>query len=336
LALTVRRRDISKASLDAALCEIERPNLCIHHSFSNTPLGFKSLLAWLKKQGSDATNSFVGMEHTGHYTLALCSFLQEKGLTYTLISPLQLKKSLGLTRGKNDKVDAQRIAQFTCLHQRLLKPMQLPSACLLKLKNLMAFRERLVKINASLKKTIQDLKDSAPLVDNRFIIKESEKQLKLIEQQISHTDREMEATIRQDEQVWKRLQLAKSVVGIGLVTAVAFLIHTQNFTAFENGRQFACYAGVAPFEHSSGTSIKGRPKVSPLANRRMKALLSNCASAAVQHDPQLKSYYQRKVNEGKAKMTVLNAVKAKLIDRVFATISRGTAYVPIMQYSQAT
>jgi transposase len=155
-------------------------------------------------------------------------------------------------------VDAQRIAQFTCLHQRLLKPMQLPPACLLKLKNpggepLMAFRERLVKISASLKKTIQDLKDSAHLVDNRLIIKESEKQLKLIEQQISHTDREMEATIRQDEQVWKRLQLAKSVVVIGLVTAVAFVIHTQNFTAFENGRQFAarrsdCYAGVAPFE----------------------------------------------------------------------------------------
>lgn len=240
-----------------------------------------------------------------------------------------------MTAAAGRKVDAQRIAQFTCLHHRLLKPMQLPSACLLKLKNLMAFRERLVKTSASLKKTIQDLKDSARLVDNRFIIKESEKQLQLIEQQISHTDTEMEATIREDEQVWKRVQLTKSVIGIGLVTAVAFLIHTQNFTAFENGRQFACYAGVAPFEHSSGTSVRGRPKVSPLANRRMKALLSNCASAAVQHDPQLKSYYQRKVSEGKAKMMVLNAVKAKLIDRVFAIVHRGTAYLPMTLYVQA-
>jgi transposase len=275
------------------------------------------------------------MEHTGHYTLALCCFLQENDMLYTLISPLQLKKSLGMTRGKNDKVDAQRIAQFTCLYQRLLKPMRLPSACLLKLKNLMAFRERLVKTSTSLQKTIQDLKDSAHLVDNQFIIKESQKQLQLIEKQIKHTDGELEATLQQDEQVWKHFQLVKSVVGIGLVTATALVIHTQNFTAFENGRQFACYAGVAPFEHCSGSSIRGRPRVSPLANRRMKALLSNCASAAVQHDPQLKGYYQRKVAEGKAKMTVLNAVKAKLIDRVFATINRGTAYVPIVQYSRA-
>ena len=89
------------------------------------------------------------MEHTGSYTLALCCFLQDQGLTYTLISPLHLKKSLGITRGKNDRVDAQRIAEFACLHQRTLKPMQLPSACLLKLKNLMAFRDRLTKTKVS-------------------------------------------------------------------------------------------------------------------------------------------------------------------------------------------
>lgn len=140
------------------------------------------------------------MEHTGCYTLALCCFLQERGLSYTLVSPLHLKKSSGITRAvprrdKNDRVDAQRIAQFACLHQRTLRPMQLPSACLLKLKNLMAFRDRLTKSKpgrraVSLKQTTTDLKDTASLVDNSFIIKESEKQLKLIEQQIAHTDKQ--------------------------------------------------------------------------------------------------------------------------------------------------
>ena len=67
----------------------------------------------------------------------------------------------------------------------------------------------------------------------------------------------------------------------------------------------------------------------------MKALLSNCASAAVQHDPELKAYYQRKVSQGKAKMSALNAVRAKLINRVFATVNRGTEYVVIKQYKQA-
>ena len=124
-------------------------------------------------------------------------------------------------------------------------------------------------------------------------------------------------------------------MGVGIITAAAFLIYTQDFTAFDNGRQFACYAGVAPFEHTSGSSIRGRTRVSSLANKKMKALLSNCAAAAVQHDPQLKAYFQRKRGEGKKRLLVLNAIKAKLINRVFATVSRGTPYVPIAHYGQA-
>lgn len=327
--------DVSKATLDVAFCHQNSPDQFTHQQFANTTAGFKQLLAWLKKQKADVNQSFFCMEHTGHYTLALCCFLQEQGLFYTLVSPLHLKRSMGITRGKNDQVDAQRIAEFACLHQRKLQPMQLPSACLLKLKNLMAFRDRLTKAKVSLKQTIVDLKDTGKLVDNTFIIKQSEKQLKLVEEQIKHTDKQMEATLQEDEQIQNHFRLITSVVGIGMVTAIAFLIYTQDFTAFENGRQFACYAGVAPFEYSSGSSIRGKTKISPLANRKMKALLSNCASAAVQHDPELKAYYQRKVKQGKAKMSALNAVRAKLINRVFATVNRGTEYVVIRQYKQA-
>lgn len=337
--------DISKATLDVAFCSKENPDQFTYQQFANTTPGFKQLLAWLKRQKVDKTHSFFCMEHTGHYTLALCCFLQEQKLPYTLVSPLHLKRSLGITRGKNDQIDAQRIAQFACLHERTLKPMQLPSTCLLKLKNLMAFRDRLTKTKVSLKQTIKDLKDTNKLVDNRFIMrgaapKQSEKQLKLIEQQIKHTDQQMEATLQEDEVVQKHFRLVSSVVGVGMITAVAFLIYTQNFTAFDNGRQFACYAGpgrraVAPFEYSSGSSIRGKTKVSPLANRKMKALLSNCAGAAIQHDPEIKAYYQRKLKEGKAEMCALNAVRAKLINRVFATVNRGTEYVVTRQYGQA-
>jgi transposase len=327
--------DVSKATLDVAFTHKDNPEQLSWQKFDNSIIGFKHLLNWLKKQKVNIKNSLFCMEHTGQYTLALCCFLQEKSLFYTLVSPLHLKKSLGITRGKNDKIDAKRIAQFACLHHRTLKPMQLSSACLLKLKNLMAFRDRLTKTKVSLKQTMQDLKDTSSLVDNRFIIKESEKQLQLIEQQINHTDKQIEATVQEDEEVQKNFRLASSVIGIGMITAVAFLIYTQNFTAFDNGRQFACYSGVAPFEYSSGSSIHGKTKTSPLANRKMKALLSNCASAAVQHDPQLKLYYQRKVKQGKAKLSALNAVRAKLVNRVFATVNRGTDYVIIPQYGKA-
>ncbi|MBU1819979.1 MAG: IS110 family transposase [Bacteroidetes bacterium] len=324
--------DISKATLDAALCQAERPGHYTHQQFENTVVGFGKLLSWLDKQGADAQGSLVGMEHTGHYTLALCCFLQERGMAYTLISPLHLKRSLGMARGKSDRIDAGRIAWFTCLHRYALTPVQLPSGCLLKLKNLMAFRDRLVKASTSLKNTLADLRDTSSLIDNALIIKFSQKQQELIEQQIVQIEKEMEATVKQDEQVLRHFQLVKSVIGVGMITAAAFLIYTQDFTAFDNGRQFACYAGVAPFEHSSGSSIKGKTRVSFFGNKKMKALLSNCAASAVQHDPQLRAYYQKKRREGKERLVVLNAVKAKLINRVFATVNRGTAYVVIRHY----
>jgi transposase len=218
------------------------------------------LLKWLSKQKVDSQDGLFCLQHTGHYTLGLCCFLQENHLFYTLVSSLHIKKSLGITRGKNDRIDAQRISRFACLHQLSLKPMQLPSATLLKLKNLMAFRDRLTKTKISLKQTIQELKDKADLVDNKFIIKASENQLDLIEDQILHTDQQLEVTVEEDQQIQQHFQLVNSVIGVGLVTTIAFLIYTQNFTAFDNGRQFACYAGVAPFEYSSGSSIRGKPR----------------------------------------------------------------------------
>ena len=332
--------DISKASFDVTLLGEDRPEVCTHQKFDNTLSGHKQLLNWLKKQKVNLAETFFIMEHTGWYTLELCCFLQEKELDFVLLSPLHLKRSLGLVRGKNDKVDARRIAYFAFLHRHELKSMQLPSACLLKLKNLFAFRDRLIKTQASLKQTIKVLKDINHIVDNKFIVKESEKQLKFVEQQVKQTEEQITNTLQEDESVQANFKLPPggpvcSIPGIGLITAVALLLCTNNFTAFDDSRKFASYCGVAPFEHSSGTSIRGRTKTSPLANKRVKALLSNGAATAIQFDEEMRNYYQRKVEEGKPKMVVINAVRAKLINRIFATINRGTEYVVLKQYNKA-
>lgn len=107
-----------------------------------------------------------------------------------------------------------------------------------------------------MKQTIQDLKDTAHLVDNRFIIKESEKQLKLVKQQVERTEKQIEEAIQEDEQLQKSLRLLCSIPGIGLVTAVALILATNNFTAFNNSRKFvarrtASYCGVAPFDRTA-------------------------------------------------------------------------------------
>ena len=180
--------------------------------------------------------------------------------------------------------------------------------------------------------------------------KQSEKQLKLVKEQVTQTEKQIENAIKEpgrraDEHLQKSLKLLCSIPGIGLVTAVALILATNNFTAFSDSGKFASYCGVAPFEHTSGTSIRGRTKTSHLANKRIarrtvKALLSNGAASAIQSDVELKIYFHRKVAEAvprreKPKMVVINAIRAKLINRVFATINPGTEYVVLRQHGQA-
>lgn len=142
--------DISKTSFDVALCRNEKPDSFVYSKFSNTKAGCKQLIHWLRKEKVNFSESFFVMEHTGWYTLEVSCFLQEKKLSFSLFSPLHLKRSLGLARGKNDRVDARRLAYYGFLHRHELKSMQFPSSCLLKLKNLFAFRERPSQMKAYL------------------------------------------------------------------------------------------------------------------------------------------------------------------------------------------
>lgn len=141
--------NISKDSFDVCFCSEGEPDKFIHRKLANSATGCKQLLTLFKKHKIVLDESFFAMEHTGWYTLELCCFLQDKELAFALYSPLHLKRSLGLARGKNDRVDAQRIAHYAFLHRHKLAPTLLPSASLLKIKNLFAFRERLVKNQTS-------------------------------------------------------------------------------------------------------------------------------------------------------------------------------------------
>lgn len=93
-----------------------------------------------------------------------------------------------------------------------------------------------------------------------------------------------------------------------------------------NHRKFACYSGIAPFEYRSGISIRGRTRVNPMANKKMKRYLHKASLTGIKLDEELKKYYERKVAEGKNKMSVLNAVRNKLLARVFAVVNRGFVY----------
>lgn len=319
--------DISKLTLDITLYDEADEKKSKHIKIDNNAKGFKELLKWLKKLKADVKQSVFCMEHTGIYGLDLQVFFEENNIDYTAVSPYEIKHSLGITRGKNDKIDSFKISCYCQLHAKKLKLSKLSSKKIRTLKLLLNERNRIVKMQVVEKQTMSEFKQ----ISSESSVKRSNKRLVAFKEQIVEIENEIQTLIKEDASLKKNYNLATSVVGIGLVNAVIFMVHSNNFQSFTNGRKYACYGGIAPFEYSSGTSIKGKTKVSHLANKAIKVNLTQAAKSAILNDPELMKYYKRKEKEGKEHGVIMNAVKFKLIIRVFAVVNRGTPYVKMRQ-----
>lgn len=318
--------DISKKTLDVVIYDQEKKRSKIHFVVNNELKGFKEMIKKIKSEGVNLNEVFVCLEYCGVYGLELGLFLEGK-VDFCFCSPLHIKRSLGLTRGKNDKLDAFKIARFSFLFRDELSPSSMPSETMLKLKSLMGERNRVIKGITIEKQVLKEL--SAQL--NRNAIKRTKKRLGILTADIEAIEQEVTELIMREPELKKNYLLLISITGIALVNATMMILCTNNFEGITNARSFACYCGVAPFEYSSGTSIRGKTKVSHLANKRMKADLTNAARSAVVHDPEIRIYYKRKRDEGKEHGTVMNAVKFKIITRAFAVINRGTPFVKLRQ-----
>lgn len=147
---------------------------------------------------------------------------------------------------------------------------------------------------------------------------------------IKETERKISEKMSGNASIAANYSLMQSIIGIGRINAAVIITVTDNFRKFDNPRKFACYCGVAPFEHTSGTSIRGKTRTSKLAAKDLKVLLTRAAITAMVHDPQIRTYYLRKVSEGKHKASVINAIRAKIIYRCFAVVKRQTPFVRLM------
>lgn len=315
--------DVSKLKLDVH-CYGQSQSLVI----SNDGKGFKSLLKWIKKKvSSDKESVMLVMEYTGIYTYNLEHFLHQQGIAYVKRPALDIKRSVGMKRGKTDRADAMMISKYGWYRKEELKAMKPVSDAQQQLQQLTGYRDKLVADKASYETRLKELRGQLGDKLSIKIIESNEYVMQVLEVEIKEVKKAIEELLANDSELQVNYQLMISVLGIGFVTAVHFLIATENFTRFTDSRKFACYSGVAPFEHSSGSSIKGRTKVSQLANKKIKSLLTMAAICAVKHDPELKAKYEQKIKEGKAKMSVLNMIRFKLIERIFAVIKRQSPYV---------
>lgn len=312
--------DLSKESIDLSSHELQT-HLRIENSFN----GFRQMLKWLRDQKISCSKVMIVMEHTGLYSYHMEAFLHEHQISFTKVSALAIKRSLGLVRGKNDKIDAQRIARYGFEKKDVLVVVDKPNKVIQRLGMLHSTRDRLVKHRASLICAIKEYKNV--LRQSDLIIKSQLSLVKNFSEQIKKIEAEIDELITKEQPVNQNFQLLKTIKGVGKVVATAAIIKTSNFTRFSNARKFACYCGTAPFEHSSGKSIRRKTRISHLADKEMKTLLDQSAKSAIQYDKELKSFYQRRIAIGKSKKSTINIVRNKILTRMFAVIKRQTPFI---------
>jgi transposase len=318
--------DVSKSKLDVTFILNGNLEKAGYFQVRNNKKGFQELLQRMTGINQEKSLWLFCFENTGVYSVSLACFLSEQNVDFCHESALRIKRSLGIKRGKNDKLDSKEIAEYAYIHREKLKLTTNIRQELQELKVLISYRERLMKQKNALLVAAKEAYECFENETTKFILDDSEELIPQYEKKIKNVERKMLKLIEKDEKLNNNFKLATSVVGISLIVGSYMLVQTNNFTQF-NQRQYACHAGVAPYENSSGTDVPQQKRTSKMADGKIKALLTNAALNAKTFDPQLKLYYHRKIKEGKNKFCVLNAIRFKLISRVFASVKRGTPYV---------
>ena len=323
--------DVSKHTLDVAFiirAQTSSSNV-LWKQFNNTLQGLLQMKKWLTEMKvllSDDT--IVVIENTGIYHRLLWQFFSSIHIDLCIENAAQVKWSLGIARGKNDKVDSRRLALYAVRNADRLKPTPALHSAVMPLKDLLAVRNKLIVQTRSFETALKELKQiGTSVADTAALKKILQPALKGLQQSCKQAEQKIKDVLKQDEAVYKIYKLLNTIPGIGHLTAVHLICCSNMFTMCTSGKQLACYCGVVPFDYQSGISIKGKHHVHKMANKELKRLLHMCALTSIKNHKAFKDYYERKKQEGKHAMSILNAIKNKLVLRAFAVVKNERPYV---------
>jgi transposase len=321
--------DVSKLSFDVSLITVinglKQP--AVIAQFDNNSGGLKSFKNWLNEhQVSFDANSLLVIENTGIYHRLIWNFCTANLLPFFIGNAADLKWSFGIARTKNDKVDSMRLCEYAYKNHEDIKPTTGLNKHLITLKDLLSNRSKLLRQKNAIKQTLGELKTSNDKPTQQLLEKLNKAALDGLKTSIKLIEAEMLRLVKQDDAVSANYSRMLTVPGIGKITAIFIICCTNNFAVKVTGKQLANYAGVVPHEHTSGTSVKGRKRVHFMANKELKSILTMGALSAINACPEFRHYYDRKINEGKKHLQVLNAVKNKMLLRVAAVINQQKNY----------
>ena len=323
--------DVSKKTLDASIFVAgEVIDRFPHVQVRNDKQGFRDLLRWAREQGMKPKDTLFGLEFTGYYSDALEQFLTGKKLSYAMLPTTAVKHYQRGTRDKNDKTDSAKIADYLfrfngteCIKLRVL-----PSKAMQELKALKSERKFYVQQRVA-------CENRQKVAKSKQEQKHLQKAIDLFSEQIGLIEQQMAEIVTSDEEIYLTYTRLLTIPGIGPVNAINTIANTQNFTAFETARQYAKYVGVAPSEHSSGTSVRWRRRPSPHADLQAKADLSMAALRAVEFSFEMSQCYEQKLggrpDDKDVQRKALNAIKFKLIRQMFSVAKQHKNFTVMQQ-----
>lgn len=312
--------DVSKSSLSVAL--LSTSGLLERKTYPNTAAGIEALYQRLLSLESDPSQILVCLEHTGVYLEKLCMAFQDTGLFLWVVNALMVKYArVSFERLKTDPVDALKIARFAQMMQANAQRYQPLNAQEAQMKDLYRLRRQLVKLLQQVRNFAATNRDKAvpcPVTEASFsdLIAQLSKRIKVVETQL-------EKLCQADPKSKRTHQILRSIPGIGPVCAWQLLFITQHFQRFRSHKQFAAYAGTAPFEQQSGTSLKRKPKLSQKAAREIKTNLTLAALRHIRKGMVFHQYYlYMKEVKKKHHLWIINSIRNMIIKLAFDLVRK--------------
>ena len=311
---------IDIAKLKFNVCLILLSGKLKHKVFPNTSTGFEQLRDWLSKQRIKRVHACL--EATGTYGDSLSLFLHQAGHTVSVVNPAAIKAFAAsrLSRTKTDRVDAELIARF-CLAQAPPAWTPLPP----EVRELQALVRRLESL-IEMRVMEENRLSSGVTVDS--VRQSVEEHLSYLNSQIKGTEKLIRDHINNHPTLKRQSELLDSIAGIAETTAAALLAEITDIKQYSSARQVAAYAGLVPRERQSGTSLRGRPRLSKIGNARLRKALYFPAITALRCSPFFQAWAEGLRQRGKCKMSVICAVMRKLVHLVYGVLKHGKEFDP--------
>jgi transposase len=298
--------------------------LCARKTFANDKNGFWSLVCWAKKLTDSTLSVRYVMEATGAYHELLAYYLDERGDEVSIILPSKISNYVRTleTKTVTDKTSADAIARFGL--ERQLDRWHRPSLVYATLRQLTRERNQLLDEQTVAKNQLHA--ELAGALVNKQSVKRLRERLALCARQSKEIEKELSSVVKADKEVGEQVVLLCSIPGIGFLTAVTLLGETNGFDLIRTSRQLTSYAGLDVQEKQSGTSVKGKSKISKRGNKHIRKALYFPALTAIRVDDRYKSLYQRVLSRTGIKMKGSVAVQRKILSMAYTVFSTGVKY----------